>query len=239
MIVAVLVAVMTTPALAEADSAWAAYEEGDFATALQVWGPAAERGDAEAQLSMGRMHLLGQGLAQSLRLAERWFVEAAEQGQLDGCAYLNVGRGKGRSGMKRLRRAAERGDVVAQYYLAVRYGNGEQAATWFRRAAEAGVATAQLKLGHMYLVGNGVPRNLEPARAWLQEAAERDLDEANFLLGELYFLHVEAPHYTEAAIYYRRAAELGHPVAQLRIGLMYQEGQIYNIHFPENEWLVA
>ena len=42
----------------------AAYQEGDYATAMSYWRPLADQGNAEAQASLGMMYLKGQGVSQ-------------------------------------------------------------------------------------------------------------------------------------------------------------------------------
>ncbi len=58
----------------------AAYAVDDYATALRLWRPLAERGDAEAQHNLGLMHAEGQGVPQDYVKALIWFRLAAEQG---------------------------------------------------------------------------------------------------------------------------------------------------------------
>ena len=43
------------------EDAVAAYQRGDYATALRLWHPLAEQGDAEAQFHLGVMYESGQG----------------------------------------------------------------------------------------------------------------------------------------------------------------------------------
>ena len=59
---------------------FAAYERGDYATALREWQPLAEQGDAKAQFSMGVMYAQGQGVPQDYNAAAQWYRRAAEQG---------------------------------------------------------------------------------------------------------------------------------------------------------------
>ncbi len=53
---------------------------GDWATALRELRPLAEQGFAGAQLSLGSMYHLGQGVPQDYAEAVRWYRKAAEQG---------------------------------------------------------------------------------------------------------------------------------------------------------------
>ncbi len=75
----------------------AAYQRGDYATALHYWRPLAERGVAQAQNNLGLMYANGQGVPQDDAEAVTWFRLAAEQGdvysqhQLDADAQLQIG----------------------------------------------------------------------------------------------------------------------------------------------------
>ena len=75
----------------------AAYQRGDYATALHFWRPLAERGVAQAQNNLGLMYANGQGVPQDDAEAVKWFRLAAEQGdvytqhKLDADAQLQIG----------------------------------------------------------------------------------------------------------------------------------------------------
>lgn len=98
----------------------AAYDGGDFETALEEWRPLAEAGDAEAQVALAGLYLAGAGVATDAAAAVRWYRRAAEAGHP--VAQLNLGdlyrRGLGVSR-----------DLVAAY-------------VWFALAAEQGRAWA-------------------------------------------------------------------------------------------------
>lgn len=42
--------------LADFESGWEAYQNGDFATAISAWSPLAEAGDARAQYNIGTLY---------------------------------------------------------------------------------------------------------------------------------------------------------------------------------------
>ncbi len=67
----------------------AAYQPGDYATALREWRPLAERGNAKAQFNLGVMYRIGEGVPQDDAEAARWYSKAAEQG--DANAQNNLG----------------------------------------------------------------------------------------------------------------------------------------------------
>ena len=80
--VLIFVFLMTASAPAWADTAagLAAYDKGDFATALRELTPAAESGDAVAQSKLGVMLAKGEGVARDPAAAVEWFRKSAAQG---------------------------------------------------------------------------------------------------------------------------------------------------------------
>ncbi len=76
-------------AQADYESAKAAYEAGDYETALEILIPLAEAGDANAQTGLGVMYERGVGVQQSYAEAIKWYDKAAEQGSAN--AQHNLG----------------------------------------------------------------------------------------------------------------------------------------------------
>jgi len=57
---------------------YAAYQSGDYATALREFRPLAEQGDANAQFNLGQMYRKGEGVPQDDRTAVKWYGLAVE-----------------------------------------------------------------------------------------------------------------------------------------------------------------
>jgi TPR repeat protein len=127
----------------------AAYQKGDYATALQIIRPLAEQGNAEAQRMLGAAFANGQGVPPDLVQAVIWYSEAADQGAPD--AQSNLGA------------MYANGWGVPQDYA--------QAVVLYRQAGERGNAGAQSNLGLMYEHGQGVPQDYVSAHMWLDVAA--------------------------------------------------------------------
>ena len=68
---------------------YVAYDRADYATALKVWLPRAQEGDAEAQNNVGDIYQKGSGLAPDYTLAAAWYQKAADQGYSP--AEINLG----------------------------------------------------------------------------------------------------------------------------------------------------
>jgi TPR repeat protein len=164
----------------------------------------AERGDIEAQISMGNMLANGKFTVKDDVEAVPWF-----------------------------RKAAERGHAAAQAALGRMYANGRgvarddtQAIAWFRKAAEQGQADAQSALGWMYLEGLGVAKDDTEAMTWSRKAASQGDLTAYNNLGVMYANgRGVAKDKVEAVSWYRKAAEKGQALAQNNLGVMYRNGQ--------------
>ncbi len=222
------------------EDAAAAYERGDYATALAIWRPLAEGGDADAQYFVGGVYAFGWGVARDDREAARWFRLAAEQGLAKaqfalGLMYAN-GEGVAKDDKEAVRwyrLAAEQGNANAQANLGFRYAKGQgvakderEAVRWHRLAAEQGDAAAQVNLGVMYASGQGVAKDEREAVRWFRLAAEQGAAAAQNNLGVAYaFGRGVAKDDREAVRWFRLAAEQGYANAQFRLGGRYAFGQ--------------
>ena len=53
----------------------AAYNSGDYATALKEWTPLADAGFRDAQFNIGLMYFQGRGVPQDYKEAVKWYWE--------------------------------------------------------------------------------------------------------------------------------------------------------------------
>jgi hypothetical protein len=75
-----LCAVPLLPAAADTPGGREAFEKGDYARAEAEWQSAADHGDPEAQLDLGKLYEFGPGgFAQNYKRAEFWYRKAADQ----------------------------------------------------------------------------------------------------------------------------------------------------------------
>lgn len=186
------------------DDAIAASHRGDFSTALSIWRPLADQGNAIAQYNLGLSYNYGRGVQQDFAEAIKWYRKAADQGQAD-----------------------------AQGNLATLYANGQgvpkdfaEAVKWYRLAAEQGNANSQFNLGVMYDKGEGVRPDPSEAVKWLKMAADQGYAPGQYSLGVMYYVGHGVPQdYAEAAKLYLLAANQGMHVPQYDLGFMYAQGQ--------------
>lgn len=71
---------VASPAYADFAEGFAAYERGDYATALAEFRPLADQGYANAQFNLGLMYANGRGVPQDHVLAHMWFSLAGVGG---------------------------------------------------------------------------------------------------------------------------------------------------------------
>jgi len=133
------------------ENADAAYNEGDYATAMAFWQRLSDQGYARAQYNLGKMHYFGEGIPVNAAEGRKWWRKAADQGHT--AAQFNFGN---------------------MYY----FGDGvpknvAEAAKWYRKAADRGYARAQFNLGLMYRLGEGVSQDVIQAYKWWNLAAAR------------------------------------------------------------------
>jgi len=227
------------------EEADAAFQRGDYRTALRLWRPLAEQGNATAQFALGKMYVHGEGVPQDDAEALKWYRLAAEQGYADAQSNLGamyaLGRGVSEDdaeALKWYRLAAEQGDAAAQYVLGKVHQDGEgvpqddaEALKWYRLAAEQGQPDAQFNLGVMYAMGQGVPQDDAEAVKWWRLAAQNATGlmdhgtRAQNALGQMYADGEVPQDYAEAVKWYRLAAEQGDAAAQFNLGVMYAMGQ--------------
>lgn len=145
----------------------------------------ANRGDIDAELTLGLDYVNGTGVAKDATQAARWLQLAAEHGDPVGQYWYGTlfERGLGvkmdpAQAFRWYQAAAIQGNRHAIYNVAIAYAVGRgsarditKAADWFRRAADLGYVDAQYNLAVLYERGDGVPQSLVEAYKWYAIAA--------------------------------------------------------------------
>lgn len=84
-----------------------AAESGDYDSALKLWGPLAEQGDALAQFNLALLFHSGSGVAQNEAEAVHWYIKSAKNGYSKAQEFLVVAYLEGWFGLpKDLEKAA-------------------------------------------------------------------------------------------------------------------------------------
>lgn len=162
-----------------------AWQHADYATAVAIWRPLAQRGDADAQFNLGQAYRLGRGVPIDLGAAKMWFEKAADSGHLDAQSTLGL----------------------------LLFQNGDQAAglKWLRRAAEQGEPRALLVYGTALYNGDGVTQDRLLGYAYVSRAADQGLAPAKDTLAQLDQLLPAADRAKAVAL--SRSIPSGSPVA--------------------------
>lgn len=185
-----LAALITLPFAAHAglNEGLAAYDKADYATAQKELAPLAEKGNAQAQVRVGKIFNLGQGIPPDKKEAAKWFHLAAQQGLAEAQGALGylclVGEGVSQNSdlaLEWTRKAAQQGDATAQFNLSVMYGepygiqkNPTESLKWLRKAADQRHVEALNALGASYAKGKaGAPKNPVLAYALFATSAEK------------------------------------------------------------------
>lgn len=194
----------------------AAYEYGNFPSALQQFLPFAQSGHPVAQYYLGCMYEYGHGVERAYEGAVQWYRPAAEQGHVH--AQLKIGQmyKEGnrvspdyKEAVRWYRLAAGQGDAVAQLILGDFYseapwpwGSTRNARYWYRLAAAQGNAAAQNNLGAI----EGGPHAILRLQANFKQSKEGQRAEQN------------------ANRWYHSAADQGEETAQFNLGIRYMYG---------------
>lgn len=231
-------ALQSAPALAASDPLEAgkdAYLANDFKRAYEILRPLAERGNPDAQITLGIMFDYGQGVAKDDAQATEWYRKAAMQGMPAvqhnlGVKYFEgIGIDKDYAEAARWwRMAAKLGFAESQYSLGEMYAYGigapkqeDEAAGWYRLAAEQGHALAQYRLGVLYAAGRGVELDHAQAYRWLEKAAAQGMPQAQYQVGRFNEdgIGVQA-NPVAARKWYRQAVAQGYDKAQRRLAAL-------------------
>ncbi|MDR1826820.1 MAG: sel1 repeat family protein, partial [Methylobacteriaceae bacterium] len=237
----------------------------DKAEADKWFKMAARHGDARAQYDLARKYHTGAGVRRNRMEALKWYRLAAGKGHAAAQEQLS---NMFRSGdgipadseeaakwyalaVEQLKKDAEQGNPDAQFRLGekyrIEYYDGvTEAAKWYLMAAENGHGKAQEQLGHMFLSGQGVPRNNAEADKWFglaleqyKTAAARGDVETQYRLGRAYYhdyLILGIPQdLVEGAKWFRMAAEQGHALAQSHLSDLYRSGAGVTMNIAEAE----
>ena len=161
--------VYATYALGRAMAENAPPASADPTRAADLFRRAAEKGHMLAALRYGMALADGSGVKQDLIAAQRWLMQAQQNGVPEAALAL---------GDMAVRSPATRDKAADEKAL-------RAAISWYEAAANAGVPSGQFKLANAYLAGSGVTRDPAQAQLWYSRAAQQGLPEAQQALGVL------------------------------------------------------
>jgi cell division septation protein DedD len=136
-----------------------AWQNADYASAVAIWRPLAEKGDADAAFNLGQAYRLGRGVTVDLAQAQKWLERSARAGHLDAQTTLGL--------------------------LLFDSGSHDSALTWLKKAAERGDPRAMLVYGTALFNGDSVARDPLMAYAYVSRSAAQGLEPAKTTLAEM------------------------------------------------------
>jgi len=185
LVAAILAAALAAPVAAQSVKAGIeAWQRADYSSAVAIWRPLAEGGDADAQFNLGQAYRLGRGVQLDLAAAKIWFERAAWSGHLDAQTTLGL----------------------------LTFQNGDRAAglKWLKQAADQGEPRALLVYGTALYNGDGVPQARLLGYAYVSRSAALGLEPAKDTLAQLDQLMTPADRQKGLAL--SRAVPSGSPV---------------------------
>lgn len=136
-----------------------AWQKGDYAKAVSIWQPLADRGDPDAQFNMAQAYRLGRGVKANSATARTMMEKAAAQGHLVARTTLGL--------------------------LLIRDGAQLDGLKWLKGAAEDGEPRAMLVYGTALINGDGVTQDRMLGYAFVRRSAEKGLRSARTTLDSL------------------------------------------------------
>tara|TARA_R110002167_G_scaffold88917_1_gene239667 strand:+ start:285 stop:1925 length:1641 start_codon:yes stop_codon:yes gene_type:complete len=152
---------------------YVAFDRADYKTALKIWLPAAEAGDADAQLAVGEIFEKGLGTEPNYEAAVLWYQKAADQGNKS--AQFNLGTlyeqglGVEKNKLQALNLYREAWGLPSDSVIFQEAAQAEQAA--LRSELEKQLATKNDQLALMQRQVSGLKKQLENNKDSLNSAA--------------------------------------------------------------------
>lgn len=172
---------------------------------IQYYQFLAEKGDVQAQVGLGQLHLHGgRGVEQNHQRAYDYFNQAANAGNTHAMAFLG-------------KMYSEGSEFLPQ--------NNETALQYFKKASDLGNPVGQSGLGMAYLYGRGVQVNYELALKYFQKAAEQGWVDGQLQLGTMYYNGIGVKRdYKQALKFFNLASQAGHILAFYNLAQMHATG---------------
>lgn len=174
------------------------------AEAFAIMAGEAEKGSAQAMLTLGTFYEQGLGTNRNFVKALQWYERAAAAGSPE--AYYRVG--------------------VAYEIGLGNTGNSDKSFQSFEKAAELNFPEGFYKLAALYITGVGVQKNESWGVQLLNRAVNLNHMGAANDLGVIYLEGMYGQHKDQAKAFdmFTKAAELGNPEAMKNLGVLYRDG---------------
>uniref|UniRef100_A0A672JWI7 Protein sel-1 homolog 1-like n=1 Tax=Sinocyclocheilus grahami TaxID=75366 RepID=A0A672JWI7_SINGR len=167
---------------------------------IQYYQFLAEKGDVQAQVGLGQLHLHGgRGVEQNHQVI---FLALPSY-------HMSI--------LTKQQMQGTRSEYVSQ--------NNDTALHYFKKAADLGNPVGQSGLGMAYLYGRGVPVNYDLALKYFQKAAEQGWVDGQLQLGTMYYNGIGVKRdYKQALKFFNLASQAGHILAFYNLAQMHATG---------------
>ena len=136
-----------------------AWGRGDYVSAVAIWRPLADAGDADAAFNLGQAYRLGRGVLVDLATAQVWLERAAQKDHPDAQTTLGL--------------------------LLFQNGNQPEGLRWLKISAERGEARAMLVYGTALFNGDSVAQDPVLGYAYVSRAAAQGLEPAKTTVAQM------------------------------------------------------
>lgn len=238
-----------------------AYTNKDYTTALMLWLPLTNTGNANSEYMIGKLYMELEGERKNPHKAEYWLQRAAENGHQEaqtalGLMYFN-GDGIEKDlvlASKWLLKASakeksedspiapvventQKKKKISPFNLGmIAYQKKDYITAimlWHPLALE-GNPEAQLMLGNLYMREAGIYKDPSKGLSWYQKAVSQGDIKTSRSLGLMYLYGDDIKKNTSQAIdLLLKAARLGDAQAQFELGNIYLEGKIIGANTPK------
>ncbi|MDR2708525.1 MAG: SEL1-like repeat protein [Elusimicrobiota bacterium] len=206
---------------------------------LDLTQKAAKDGDVQAQVKLGQMYFRGDEIKKDDKMAFRWFMAASQKDYPEAQYWVGYMYENGFGVSKDLDKASQyymnaaaKGNSDAQFALGNIYLSREDitnASLWFDQARGSNNILAAEKSDEIARQAQRSDLQKDTDELFLRAYGD---SEAMFLLGQKYqdaqVIEGDAiPDYNTAIYWYRLASQKGYIPALLRLGNIYQSGEIF------------
>ena len=190
---------------------------------------AAVKGHPEAILRQARAYWFGERVPMDRARAEKLYRLSAQQGSTVALAEFSDRQLREATKVKE-RAAKEKRQAVEKAQRerkrAIQKARKRKGGLEFwLPLAKGRDAEAMLRVGEIYLQGNGVDRDVAKGVEWLTKAANRGNGEAMYSLAQIHSTGMGVPMALDKAYgWYKKSANVGHAAGQYQLGLSYARG---------------
>ncbi len=210
----------------------------DEQLAVKWFRKSSDQGDSRSEFHLGSCYENGWGVALNLGEAKKYYQTALQQGfigaenALKRLASITAAEEDKKKNIPVFtNHLADRGSDEADSWVSQGMVDEQKedysgAVSLFRKAAESGNTAGEAQLGTHYLIGLGIPKDVNSGVQWIRKSADAGNPYAQTSMASLYRKGLGVNRdYHEEFNWYRKAADQGDPKGEFYLGACYQQGE--------------